>query len=314
LNKRRIIFTGTVLKRNIMRIYIISSGNYGSRIVNNLAEQGLASSMVGLEEIPENLPEFIDEFRDYIPDNIPEADLILAVGLFGDINMIVPIIALKSGAKSVIIPIHNPSQIPPGLQREIEESAPEVRMVFPKPFCSLRPVGDEFIDQFVLKFGKPELVIRSEELIKKVEVVRSSPCGSTMYIAQELEGIPVEEADFESGNKLHNYPCLASMATDPAVGDTIMHMAAYQIKEALNRSLGFAVKSAVVDHETCEGDQCLHQCIKQCPQVRIGVETITLDHNHQAVIEPASCGCCEICIPECPYGSITIEEHRFELD
>ena len=35
-----------------MKPYIISSGKYGSRIVNSLAEMGLASSMVGLEELP----------------------------------------------------------------------------------------------------------------------------------------------------------------------------------------------------------------------------------------------------------------------
>jgi hypothetical protein len=72
-----------------MKLYIISSGKYGSRIVNSLAEMGLASSMVGLEEIPEDLPEFIDDFEEYVPKSIPSADLILAVGLYGDINMIV---------------------------------------------------------------------------------------------------------------------------------------------------------------------------------------------------------------------------------
>ncbi len=76
-----------------MKLYIISSGKYGSRIVNSLAELGLASSMVGLEELPEDLPEFIDDFSSYLPKNIPQADLILALGLFGDINMVVPFIA-----------------------------------------------------------------------------------------------------------------------------------------------------------------------------------------------------------------------------
>lgn len=297
----------------IMRLYVISSGKYGSRIVNNLAERGLASSIVGLEELPEDLPEFIDDFEEYVPGNIPEADLILAIGLFGDINMVVPIIAQKSGAKSVIIPIYDPTQIPPGLQTEIEESAPSISIIFPKPFCSLRKVGDKYIDQFAEKFGKPKLIVDADDLIKKIEVVRGSPCGSTWYIAENLEGIPAEEADFESGNKLHNYPCLSSMATDPVAGDTIMHLAGYQIKEAFNRALGFAVKSAVVDHETCEASECEHECIKHCPQVNIGMDTVTLNPEEKAVIDPASCGCCEICVQECPYGSIEIKEKKFEV-
>lgn len=296
-----------------MKLYIISSGKYGSRIVNSLAEMGLASSMVGLEEIPDDLPEFIDDFSSYLPKSIPQADLILAVGLFGDINMVVPLIAKESGAKSVIIPIHDPTQVPPGLQREIEESAPDVKIVFPKPFCTLEPVGDQFIDEFATQFGKPEIEIEADGLIKKIKVIRTAPCGSTRYIAEHIEGIPVEEAELESGNKLHNYPCNASMTTDPVVGDTILHLAGYQTKEAVKRGLGFAMRSAVVDHETCEASECAHECIKHCPQVQIGVDTVQLNENEQAFIDPASCGCCEICINECPYGSIELEERKFPL-
>ncbi|EKF85899.1 hypothetical protein A994_05416 [Methanobacterium formicicum DSM 3637] len=297
-----------------MKLYVISSGKYGSRIVNSLAEMGLASSMVGLEEIPDDLPEFIDDFQQYVPKSIPTADLILAVGLFGDINMIVPIIARQSGAKSVIIPIHDPAQVPPGLQREIEESAPEVKIVFPKPFCSLEPVGDTYIDKFAREFGKPKLEIEAGNLIRKVKVLRTAPCGSTHYIAENIEGIPTEEAEQEAGNKLHNYPCNASMATDPVVGDTILHLAGYQVKEAVRRAVGFAMKSAVVDPETCEADECQHECIKHCPQVQIGMDTVTLNEEEQAVIDPASCGCCEICIQECPYGSIEMEEKKFIIE
>ncbi|BDZ71704.1 DUF166 domain-containing protein [Methanobacterium petrolearium] len=296
-----------------MKLYIISSGKYGSRIVNSLAEMGLASSMVGLEELPEDLPEFIDDFSSHLPKHIPPADLILAVGLYGDINMVVPLIAQKSGAKSVIIPIHDPKQVPPGLQMEIEESAPDVKIVFPKPFCSLEPVGDQFIDQFASQFGKPLLEIESDGLVKKVKVIRTAPCGSTRYIAENIEGFPAEEAELEAGNKLHNYPCNASMTTDPVVGDTILHLAGYQTKEAVKRALGFATRSAVVDHETCEADECQHECIKHCPQVQIGLNTVTLNENQQAVIDPASCGYCEICINECPYGSIEMEEKKFPL-
>mgnify|MGYP001095518793 CR=1 FL=1 len=97
-----------------MKLYIISSGKYGSRIVNSLAEMGLASSMVGLEEIPEDLPEFIDDFEQYVPKSIPQADLILAVGLFGDINMIVPIITREKRC-----PGSEPSQTRDALTRPV---------------------------------------------------------------------------------------------------------------------------------------------------------------------------------------------------
>jgi NAD-dependent dihydropyrimidine dehydrogenase PreA subunit len=264
--------------------------------------------MVALEEIPEDLPEFIDDVEEYLPSHLPESDLVLAVGLSGDINLLVPLIAKKTGARSVIIPIHDPAQLPPGLLREVEDSAPEIRMVFPRPFCMLQPVGDEFIDEFAQKFGKPKVEVEGDSYVKKITVLRGAPCGCTDYIARELEGFPLEEAEQEAGNKFHNYPCLASMKDDTIAGDTLMHIAGYQAKEAIKRSLGYASKSAVVDPEDCEGDECEHACLEHCPQVRCGIDTITLDEDGRAVIDPASCGLCEICIKECPYGAIEIVE------
>ena len=296
-----------------MKIYLLISGKYGSRVVNNLAEHGMASNIVGMEEFPQDLPEFIEDFTSYIPRNLPPADLIIAVGLSGDINMIVPHVAHETGAKSAIIPVYDPQQMPPGLQKEIKESAPDVRIVFPKPFCSLEPVGDAPIDEFATRFGKPVLFIKSDKYIKKVEVLRGAPCGSTDYIARGLWSTPVEEAELNATGKLHNYPCNASTDTDPAVGDTSMHLASYQIKEAVKRGLGFAIKTAVVNMEACDAQKCDEECIKTCPQVLIGLDTITLNHDHKAVIDPATCGYCEICIKECPLDAIEIESGRFEL-
>lgn len=280
-------------------------------MVNHLASEGLAENMVALEEIPPDLPEFMDDLEEYLPANLPESDLVLGVGLYGDINLLVPFIAQKTGARSVIIAIHDPVQLPRGLQREVVDSAPDIRMVFPRPFCTLVPVGDPLIDEFTQKFGKPVVEVEGEGLVKNIKVIRGAPCGSTQYVARELEGFPLSEAELESGNKLHNYPCLASMKDDPVVGDTLMHIAGYQIKEALKRSVGYAAQSAVVDPEDCEGDECDHPCYQHCPQVRSGVETITFDAEGKAVVDPASCGLCEICIPECTYGAIEIKGGPF---
>jgi NAD-dependent dihydropyrimidine dehydrogenase PreA subunit len=297
-----------------IKIFILSSGDYGTRIINNIANMGFASSIVGLHEFSADLPEFIDVFEDYIPEKLPECDLILSLGLKGDINMILPIVARRTGAKSVIVEMHNPAQIPPGLQHEIESSADDVNIVFAKPFCSLTPVGDKSIDEFVRYFGKPEIEIIGDRFIKNINVKRGAPCGSTMYVARELEGSPCEDAELESGNKIHNYPCVASMAIDPVVGDTILHLAGYKIKEAVKVGLGFAQKSAFVDEEICMGGvNCDHICLDVCPNVKIGDKTITINENKKAVINPASCGSCEICIRECPYSAIEIIEEKIIL-
>ena len=307
------IYLNIEVKMNI-KIYILSSGDYGSRIVNNIANRGFASAIVGINEFPENLPEFIDDFKSYIPKELPKCDLILSLGLKGDINMIIPIIAARTGAKSVIVEIHDPTQLPPGLQRELVASANGVKIVFAKPFCTLKPVGDDAIDEFAKYFGKPEIEIEGDTYIKNINVIRGAPCGSTWFVADELEGFPLEAAELESGNKIHNYPCIASMATDTVVGDTILHLAGYKIKEAVKEGLGFASKSAVVDVETCMGGvDCEHICQDVCPNVKIGDNTITVNQNAKAVINPLSCGCCEICIRECPYSAIEIIKEKIKL-
>ncbi|MGF7119241.1 DUF166 family protein [Methanobacterium oryzae] len=293
-----------------IRIFILTSGNYGSRIINTLAKMGFASSIVRIHEVEENLPEFIDDIEEYIPTNLPEADLILSLGLYGDINMIIPDVAKETGALSIIVPIHDPKQIPIGLQKEIENEVGNKKIVFPKPFCALKPVGDKYIDTFAEVFGKPELEIKADELIRNIEVKRGAPCGSTWYVAEKLENVPVDDAEFEAGGRYHNYPCLASMSVDPQIGDTILHLAGYKIKEAVKKELGFASKSAVVDEELCQGgENCAHICFKECPLVKTGDKTIIIKEDKKIEINPKTCGYCGICVQKCPFGAIEIEEN-----
>ncbi len=290
-----------------MKIFILSSGKYGFRIINNLVSHGLSSSIVGLEEFSDNIPEFIEDVSNYMPVNLPECDLIISVGLFGDINLLVSEIASKTGAKTIIIPIHHPRQIPNALKEEIINSLKEATIVFPKPFCSLSAVYDPYIQEFVEKFGKPELNIEADKFIKQVQVKRGAPCGSTWYVAEELVGVGVDEAEFEAGNKFHNYPCMASMNKDPLCGDTVMHLAGYKTKEAVKRALGFTFNAAVVDKEICQGgEDCAHLCLNVCPNVLCGDDTISIENDGKAIIDPASCGLCKKCISECPYGAIEI--------
>lgn len=310
-----------------MRIFILSSGEYGSKIVNGIATHGFAANIVGIHEFPspEDLPEFIDDVSEYVPENIPESDLIIAVGTFGDINMVIPDVTKLSGAKSIIAPIYHPQQLPVGLQNEIKsELDDDMTIVFPKPFCGLTPIGDEFIDKFCEVFGKPEFEIETDSQtdeidvnsnITSVKVIRGAPCGSSWFIADNITGIPVKDAEFEANNKLHNFPCSASMATDNITGDTVLHLASYKTKEAIKRAVGFTCRVAIVDSEDCEGlDECENACLNSCPNVLTGVETIYHDsENDKAVIDPATCGVCEICVHECPYGAIYIYDNKVPI-
>ena len=117
---------------------------------------------------------------------------------------------------------------------------------FARPFCSLKPAGDQYIDEFTQYFGKPELEIEFDqltgnpdegaELIKKVTVKGDAPCSCTSFVSpRSWEVYLWGEAEFIAAKKFHNYPCLAFMAKDPELWDAIVHVAGYQIREAVEK-------------------------------------------------------------------------------
>ncbi|BAP61259.1 hypothetical protein MMKA1_11420 [Methanococcus maripaludis KA1] len=290
-----------------MKITVLYSGNYGERVLNTILEK-FAQNIVSIHEIPENLPEYIDDVSEYVPENLKESDLIISVGLFGDINLIVCDIAKKTNAKSIIIESHSPKQVTKGLKSEISNSLNEIKIVFPKPFCSLKPVGDTYIDEFAKYFGSPEIEIIGETIVKSVTVKRNAPCGSTKYVAENLTGYSLNEVEFESGNKLHNYPCLASMDVDNEMGDTILHLAGYKIKEAVKKSLKFSNKILTVTDD-CKGFECGYKCYKICSVVKMGENAVEVEKTH-ATINNLFCGCCMKCVDICPFNAIKVLNYK----
>jgi len=76
--------------------------------------------------------------------------------------------------------------------------------------------------------------------IVHVEVLRSAPCGSTWFVAKQLEGVEVEnklELYDRISESHHSYPCTASMEKDREIGDTILHKAGYLIRAAVEKAL-----------------------------------------------------------------------------
>ncbi len=116
---------------------------------------------------------------------------------------------------------------------------------FPKPFCSLvpnTPVIQQFCDEFLVGAPILQLTISQGE-VAAVEMVRGSPCGLTLFVAQKLVGLPADEALPEKAGQLHHaYPCLASMALDPETGDTIMHKSLFLLRDAVKAALDQATR------------------------------------------------------------------------
>lgn len=66
------------------------------------------------------------------------------------------------------------------------------------------------------------------------------------------------------------------------------------------------MRLAVLDRDRCQPKMCGLQCIKFCPRVRTGDETIVLGDDEKPVISEELCAGCGICVNRCPFGSITI--------
>jgi ATP-binding cassette subfamily E protein 1 len=70
---------------------------------------------------------------------------------------------------------------------------------------------------------------------------------------------------------------------------------------------------AVVDKKKCQPKKCGDECVRFCPGVRMGEETVTKDTKNQAVISEELCTGCGICVKKCPFKAIIIVNLPHEL-
>jgi ATP-binding cassette subfamily E protein 1 len=66
------------------------------------------------------------------------------------------------------------------------------------------------------------------------------------------------------------------------------------------------MRIAILDKERCHPKKCSTECIKYCPKVRTGDETVKLGEDGKAVISEELCVGCGICVKKCPTQAIMI--------
>ncbi len=66
------------------------------------------------------------------------------------------------------------------------------------------------------------------------------------------------------------------------------------------------MRIAILKRDKCQPRKCEYECIKYCPMVRTGTETIILSEEGKPVISEELCEGCGICIKKCPFAAISI--------
>ena len=250
-----------------MDLIVIYSSDFGDRLIGNLVNYSTfciscaeacthckegrysyADHITGIFKLPAPslLPVLIeDSVTAYLPKELPEADIAILSELHTDLLLELPLVLKDSSEiKAIIMPQESPARIP-RLQIEAVCAREGIEIAFPKPFCDLQPRADQpwikrFTDEF--KIGRPRVSVEVDNcgVIRHVEVLRSAPCGSTWFVAQQLARLDVKNArelhEHISASH-HSYPCTASMEKDPEIDDTILHKAGYIIRAAVEAGI-----------------------------------------------------------------------------
>jgi hypothetical protein len=251
-----------------MDLIVMYSGEFGERVIGNLVNHstfcracgeacvhckeglyGFAADIPGIFQLPPpaQLPVVIEcSPRAFLPPNLPVADVAIISELHPDLLLELPALLKDSGSgiQALIVPLERPD---PLARAQLEELCLKegLEIALPKPFCELQPQEDQpvlkrFVETF--KIGRPELTIELDrrERIQHVRVIRSAPCGSTWYVAKQLERLNALDtpALFARISEAHHaYPCTASMARDRELEETILHKAGYLIRAAVEAGL-----------------------------------------------------------------------------
>jgi len=184
----------------MLKVVIVADGPYGERAYEFISKE-FDTEFIQLEQ-PTSM--FADDIE--IPEDklkkLESADLLITYTLHPDLTLDL-VEMLHDKVKWIIVGAWRGE----GFKNQVESFG---NVTCPENMCDLEENGNPIFDEFVSKFGKPIVKINCQgDKIVDIEVVRSSPCGSTFFVAEEMIGQDLKDAPIKAGLKLQHYPCRA---------------------------------------------------------------------------------------------------------
>lgn len=190
----------------MLKVVIVTDGPYGERAFENI-KKDFETEFIELEQ-PTSL--FMDEID--IPEDvltkIKEANILITYTQHPDLTLDLVDMVNKNVDQIIVAAWRGE-----GFKNQLEAY---YNVICPYIMCELEKNGNELFDEFTSKIGKPKVDIQFEKgQIANINVIRSSPCGSTTFVSDyildkysnrsDLENLPLE-----AGLKLQHYPCRAA--------------------------------------------------------------------------------------------------------
>jgi hypothetical protein len=184
----------------MLKIAVVTDGPYGDRTYDTISQE-FDCDFIEIEQPDTILMEEVEISEDALK-NLKTADLIISYILHPDLVLEV-VEQLHDEVGWIIVGAWRGE----GFKNQLEQYD---NVICPENMCDLEENGDPVFDEFVNNFGKPIVEIEFEgNQVTKVRVLRSSPCGSTYYVAEEMVGEEIDNLPIKAGLKLQHYPCRA---------------------------------------------------------------------------------------------------------
>ncbi|MCZ3367176.1 MULTISPECIES: DUF166 domain-containing protein [Methanobacterium] len=190
----------------MLKVVIATDGPYGERAFENI-KKDFDTEFIELEQPTSMFMDEIDIPADALA-KIKQANILITYTQHPDLTL--DLVDMVNKDVDYIIVAAWKGE---GFKNQLEGYE---NVTCPYIMCELEENGNEMFDEFTSKIGKPKVNITLEDgKIAIIDVIRSSPCGSTTFVADyisdkyfssdDLENIPTE-----AGLKLQHYPCRAA--------------------------------------------------------------------------------------------------------